>query len=330
MLRAGLAAILLTTLVLAGCTSKGSSDSTGVVTKGKLEDGKGGISGLLIDDIYRPIPKGTILLLPNGLTTTSDSSGQFEFRDLDPGTYTIKVDSDGHEAAPRQIDVAVGEYTELELSARRIVSDVARIVTLQYSVFIPCGFSASLVSQINGYCFFDTSSDTYRPGLEGLDFSNYDNQTNGGFNVTYLVAEMQVNQPDYYVVVVREDNGQSFGGEEYGRGLTEGGAYGKVTLQKGSNYMQTDNSAIWNNTKKMAVIIFYYGPGGDQISGVLKPTYCGTGLPNVDNPQSGRPLVGCREYYGVGAKAGVEAKLLLSVFLGPPSVDIGTYQVLSS
>lgn len=315
---------------LAGCSSDSTPDDT-TLTKKPLAANTGGIQGLLIDDIYRPIAKGTILLTPLGLTTTTDSSGQFQFRDLTPGSYGIKVDSGGHEAAPYTVDVQVGQFTELEVEARRLASDTAYAITLQYSVFLPCAVSASLVTQVNGYCFYDGSGDSYRPGLDGLDFREYNNAS-AGFNVTYLVTEMVVNQPDHYVLVARHDNGESFGGEEYGRALTEGEAYTKIILQRGANFPQTDNSVIWNNTLPIQVIVFYYGPGGSEITGAIAPTYCGSPLPDVPNPlaSTGKPLIGCREYYGAGVKMGVKATMMLTLFLGPPKEPIETYGLLDA
>lgn len=313
---------ILAVALLSGCASQ-ADKTPNVVDKPILEANKGGIQGLLIDDVYRPIPGGRIFLTPLGLTATADTLGQFQFLDLDPGTYTLKAAADGHEAAPVVVDVVAKQFAEIEVSARRVTSEGSRTVTLQYSVFIPCAASASLVSTVHGYCFYDGSGDSYRPGLGGLDFQQYNNQS-----LTYFVGEYKVNQPDYYVLVVREDNGGSFGGEEYARALTSGGDYSKFILQRGANYMETDNSAVWNNTKRMEVILFYYGPGGEEVSGTVTPTYCNSPAPTVPNPSSGRPLVGCREYYGVGHKMGIKANIILTLFLGEPDQSIDDYGVL--
>lgn len=315
------AALTVAVLTLAGCGAP--ADNGGPDEEKPLADNKGGINGLLIDDVYRPIRDAKVILTPVGVTAITNANGEFRFRDLDPVTYTILVEADGHEAAPMSTDVVAGIYVDAHVEARRLLSDGGRVVTLQYSAFIPCAASTPVASTVHGYCFFDGSGDTYRAGLEGLDFKSYNNES-----LTFMVGEARINQPDHYVLVVREDNGQSFGGEEYGRGLTEGGEYARFVLERGANYMGTDNSAVWNNTKRMEVILFYYGPGGDEVSGVLTPTWCNSGLPDVNNPQSGRPLVGCREYYGVGHKMGIKANIILTLFLGEPTEDVGTYAVL--
>ena len=83
------AVALLSSLALAGCSGSGDGDgtsATGSSTTGPLKSGKGAISGLLINDVFRPVPGGLILIQDLGLTATSDASGQFAFLDLEPGS----------------------------------------------------------------------------------------------------------------------------------------------------------------------------------------------------------------------------------------------------
>lgn len=105
-----LAAASMATALLSGCT--GSGDTTGtklVAGPAELAAGKGGILGLLIDDIYRPIPGALLLVEGQGLTATTDERGQFSFVDLEPGTYVLLPSAERHEAAPANVDVSAGQ-----------------------------------------------------------------------------------------------------------------------------------------------------------------------------------------------------------------------------
>ncbi|HEX2066990.1 MAG TPA: hypothetical protein VHI93_09280, partial [Candidatus Thermoplasmatota archaeon] len=78
-MRLPLAAVAVTlALSLAGCGGKGGTP-TGGATTGPLDPTRGAIAGLVIDDVYRPVPGALVLLQPVGLTATSDRSGQFAF-----------------------------------------------------------------------------------------------------------------------------------------------------------------------------------------------------------------------------------------------------------
>ncbi|MEA3137805.1 MAG: Carboxypeptidase regulatory-like domain, partial [Thermoplasmata archaeon] len=189
---------LMVSFTLAGCSGGGDDGGAGgqtaTGTAGPIKAGKGAISGLLINDVFRPVPGGLVLIQELGLTATSDASGQFAFNDLKPGSYLLRVQADGHEAAPQNVEVKEGEYAEVELVARRVSSEGGRIITTEYSVFIPC--SIDYVANGNvADCTLDQSGDSFRAGFS----SNY---TSYG-NVTYLVTEMKANKVDRYEVQLR-------------------------------------------------------------------------------------------------------------------------------
>ncbi|MEA3189785.1 MAG: Carboxypeptidase regulatory-like domain [Thermoplasmata archaeon] len=318
--RSFLAACALAVLLLAGCSSPAATVETGT-SQPVLEAGKGAVTGIVIDDVYRPIPGAQVVLFPLGLLATADQSGQFGFTDLEPGPYELQVQAKAHEASPAPVDVKEGEYSEVEVQARRVFSDDGRIVTLQYSFFQPCAESAVLVSTIHGYCFLDESGDSYRPGLEGLDFSGY------GANLTFVVAEMTVNQPDDYVLVMRCDDGSSFGCGEYVRSDTNGAAYAKAIIRNGTNHQMTPDSINYTVEDPMEVLVFFYGTGRHETTDVLQPVGCASPV-QPTNPLNGKPAL-CREFYGAGHRFAVEGNIVLTLFIGEPQLDIESYGVLA-
>lgn len=289
-----LVALLLAT-ALAGCSSGGDDGggSAGGQTTGPIKSGKGAISGLLINDVFRPVPGGLILIQELGLTTTSDESGQFAFTDIEPGAYMLRVQAEGHEAAPQSVEVQEGEYAEAEIIARRIVNEAGRIVTSEFSVFIPCAFSTP-VALVTFNCVLDLSGDTFRSSTPGLNFTGFT-------NATYLVGEIKINQPGNFVFTLRPE-GSDTNGTSWGDVTITEGDYGKITLKRGEQ--APDGTHAWNNNNPdLEAGLFYNGQ-------VANP-----GLPN--------PLS-----YGIGGTVGIKAKIILSLFVGEPEVDINTYCVL--
>lgn len=288
-------------VTLAGCSGGdgGGGPSAATGTTGPLESGKGAISGLLINDVFRPVPGGLVLIQELGLTATSDASGLFSFVDLEPGAYLLRVQADGHESAPQSVDVKEGEYAEVELVARRVASQGGRILTTEFSVFIPCGIDF-VYSGIVTDCTFDQSDESFRAGFT----SNYTAYA----NATYLITEMKANNPDRYEVQVREDDGSSTGGERYSVAQFEGD-YVKIVHQLGvadTVYNGQANNVPWNNTKPVYTILFPDSIGREELQGAGSPFCC-----------------------GAGAHFGIRAKFVQSLFIGEPEVDIASYSVLA-
>ncbi|MES2154227.1 MAG: carboxypeptidase-like regulatory domain-containing protein [bacterium] len=312
--------LLVVATVVAGCGGKATSSVVVTATRPALAADKGAITGLVIDDRYRPVADATILLTPLGLIATSDAEGQFAFSDLAPAAYVLIANAKDHEAAPKNVDVAPGQYTEVELEARRTFSDLGAIITTQYSVFIPCAFDYV----VNGYiigCIPDSSGDTYRPGFT-TDSHQY------GKNATYLVSEAKLNQVGDYDFQVREDNGSPSGGERYAVGALRNGDYIKMVNQRGiANTVDNlqNNNHPWNNTKKYATLVFLSGQERSTFEEVSKTT-CN---PTVDdlNRGAGSPVRTCN-WRGVGAKFGIKARFVQSLFIGEPATPIAGYHTL--
>lgn len=318
-----LATLLFAGVLLAGCSGTTDVDIDTNTDTGRpvIAVNKGAVAGLLIDDVYRPVAGGLVLLQGAGLTATTDELGQFEFLDVTPGSYVAIASADAHEAAPVNVDVEVGKYTELEVQARRLFSNDGYIITTQYSIFTACATSAVVVSTVYS-CLAD--SDSYRPGLHMENFT--------AANITYLVSEVKLNQADVYKWVLRCSGGGSFGCGEYGYANvttsdeTSKGVYGKVTLKLNDNYMDTWASVPWNNTDPIDMLVFYMGQGGEDLTPAARPVGCT--LPPVTNPLNNKPAF-CREYYGAGHRVAVQGRIIMSLFLGEPKTPIEDYHVLA-
>ncbi|MCA1818860.1 MAG: carboxypeptidase-like regulatory domain-containing protein [Halobacteriales archaeon] len=284
------AALLCCTVVLSGCS--GGKDTP---APDQLATGRGGISGLLIDDIYRPVAGGLILIQGIGLTATTDDLGQFSFVDVLPGSYILLATAPNHEASPVTVDVVAGQYAEPEIVARRTFSVDGATVTTQYSFFLPCATTA-LVYATTSNCSADLSGDTYRSGVHKLNFT--------GFNVTYLVVETKFNSKSSFLITLRHDDGSSGGGDEWAQGRSNGTDYVRVLLQKG---VAQPGEKLWRNekSKPMEVVPFYLGEEGDTIYGT-------TGV----------------DTFGAGHKFAIKGSIIVTAFVGAPAVEVADYHVL--
>jgi hypothetical protein len=336
-LRAPVVFALLAFVPLSGCTGGGPEPGTDPAdedARPELQADRGAIAGLVIDDVFRPIPGALVLVQTYGFTATTDADGVFTIVDLVPGTYVLLVTASGHEAAPKSVDVEVGKYNEVEITARRVFSENGATITTSYSIFTACAFSTPGLALLAS-CILDDDSARY-----GLHMNNFTEA-----NITYMVSEVVLNQADDYIFVVRcSDPGNSFGCGEYAytnisvADETQKGVYGKIVLKRGDNYMNTWQSHPWNNTKTIDILLFYKGQGGDEVHSAAYPAGCAVteawnGLPDPvpgfpTNPLNDKPLL-CRVYYGVGARLALQGRIVMTLFLGEPAEPIDTYHALS-
>lgn len=316
-LQSVLSVLVLSALALAGCADDAAGTDQVVdpnlVEETELEQGKGAIAGLVVDDRFRPIIGAEVLVQEAGITVGSNENGEFAVVDLEPGTYTLRVNAEGHEATPARIQVAEGEFAEAQLLARRVLSEGGSVLTQEFTVFIPCA-ADFIVNGIVANCVLDLSGDSYRSGFT-VDYSEM------GDTVSFLVTEVKLNQDGGYVVQVREDDGSTAGGQRYAVGRIPADAtYYKMINEYGVinevDNMQANNVA-WTNQGEshpeegqqnpVQTILFIDGEYKDELMGA-DPT----------------GEVCC----GLDARFGIKAQFVQSLFLGPPETDVETYAVL--
>jgi hypothetical protein len=315
---------------LAGCVAN-ETDDTAIVgsTEGlELAAGKGAISGLLIDDRYRPIEltdtasseyqrEGFILLQETGEQIQTDENGEFGFLDLDPGMYTLRAQIDGHEAKPQKVRVSEGVFEEIDISARRLVINTGAIVTEHYAAFMDCGIFFVAYSANPG-CIPDTSGDTDRFDFF-VDYSQYS-------TITWLVAETLFNNApnngEQLDVVIRRTLG-----EDFTSGVIKSGTYIKLHLKINETSPDPDVAGdewlVWMNEGEMQMAIFGGGSFGEEIGDAYEPVYeaAGKDLPSLGSTSMRR---------GAGFMLGVKANFLNSAFLGEPETDPLQYCQLCS
>lgn len=309
-MRAVFLAVLMLGAGLAGCTG-GSDPLEGAGLESppierdpsKLAEGRGAISGLLIDDRFRPLKDGSILLQERGTTTRSNADGVFQFLDVPPGTYTLRTTIEGHEARVETVTVEAGAFAELDIVARRVVSLHGSIITQEYSVFIPCA-ADYVANGGNLPCTLELGPDSYSSSF----FSNLTELE----NVTYVITEMKANQENSFEIQLRAsgDNGT----ERYAVAQFAGD-YVKIVNKFGEKNDEHENARSYGenvpfvNAYGFTTILFVDHDGRQQIQDLWP-----------DNPV----YTPC---CGVGFSMGVKARFVQSIFIGEPEVDIERYQV---
>lgn len=288
-----LVVLLIASLALAGCGDGKKKDGG----EPQLKSGQGAISGLVINDVYRPVPNA-LVLLSNGVTATSDASGQFQILDLDPGAYIVRVQADGHEAAPQTVDVVEGQYTEAELIARRIFNEGGRIITTEYSIFMTCTAEAVVVAGNGLNCFFDLSGESER--------TSFDTDLRGVLGVTAMVTEVKFNQVGSYdFVIAIDDDGDTILDRYWAEATIVDGDYARVVNLNGTANEEhsAGRNEVWKpDVDPFTVTVFPHGEFYDELSS--------------------------QGVYGAGVDVGVRGKVIQSVFIGEPEVDLASYSIL--
>ncbi|MCB9465167.1 MAG: carboxypeptidase-like regulatory domain-containing protein [Candidatus Eisenbacteria bacterium] len=71
---------------------------------------------VVFEETGKPIPFVNVVLVGTSFGSSTDAHGQFEICDLSPGEYTLRTLSIGHRDLIRQVDIASGAATTIELA----------------------------------------------------------------------------------------------------------------------------------------------------------------------------------------------------------------------
>ena len=107
-----------------------------IISCAKDEDNLNGtIAGLVTDytNANTPIAGATVTLNTKGLSKTTGSDGRFEFKDIEPGTYTLQVSANHFQTTTKQVTVYASQTAncDFQLSAGAVSVDISP-VTLNF------------------------------------------------------------------------------------------------------------------------------------------------------------------------------------------------------
>ena len=141
--------LLVSALVLAGCTGGGAPEaqsSDGDVPAIEATATTGGIRGVVVDDRITPIKGARVEVLGAGKNMTTTEDGTFAFSGLAAGDYVVKASHDLYSIAQATATVVAGDAEPKAVKIQLIRSVFANpyLETLAFDGFIVCSANAVL------------------------------------------------------------------------------------------------------------------------------------------------------------------------------------------
>ena len=125
------------------------------------------IGGHVIDtENGEHMPGCVIKILGTSLTTVTDASGHYIFRDLKPGAYTLEVSCTGYETTRLETSVAADQTVELNINIRPDAFMLDQVVVTSSKSETRRRESPSLVNVINGATFLRVGACSLADGLD--------------------------------------------------------------------------------------------------------------------------------------------------------------------
>jgi hypothetical protein len=130
--RGALLTTAIAALLVSGCGGKAEEDP------GELDPpaGKGGITGVVVDDAIRPITNANVTILALDLITKTDERGSFTFESLEPGTYFLTTAASGFLATQSTAEVAKDRVSSITVQLERDLTPVPYHRTLHHAGFM--------------------------------------------------------------------------------------------------------------------------------------------------------------------------------------------------
>lgn len=328
-----LVTIMMASVALAGCTD----GDGGQGTDSGLNEGLGGIKGLLVDDRFRPIhltdtpngefqAEGVILVKPTGQTIEeTTANGEFEILGLPAGNYELVFQAEGYEAAPKAVEVETGVVAEATVEARRVVNQGGTILTQEYAIFIDCWYANPIFLHTEVNCFADLSRDSKRGGMRA-DYTHID-------NITYMVAEFLMNEVGNYRTIVGWGDAEVVEGE-YADTIVQETDYARLQLSTSSemksnweNGTNEEYTGWFDNSIPFIAVLF---PLGEDV-----PVYDSQMVPQhtIEDPIGPVEVAGETVEIGdrttprpndyAGAGVGTRAQVITTLFIGEPTLPDG-------
>jgi hypothetical protein len=160
-MRTLLAAVLLASIVLAGCSSKPEAEGGPMCLAGGdssaacVTNDTGAISGILVDPAIRPIAGVHVALaLPAGgnRSVETTATGAFAFKDLAPGTYFLSFTHLLYHALQTSVEVKAGELASPRVQMDPVFSQKPYHELQQFKGHMLCGYDAIV---LGSPCVFD-------------------------------------------------------------------------------------------------------------------------------------------------------------------------------
>ena len=202
--------MVLSSIILGACTSDKDDTNSG--------GEPGSVYGIVTElGTSEPMKSVGVELYKGGnllLKTVTFDDGHFEFKDINPGTYQVKVIADGYEQTEEGlVIVETGRQARIDLQLRSTTGTIYGIVT--YAVTNAPVADSEIVLHADYY-----DPDNYASGL--FVAAKVYSDKNGGYKIEHIVPSVYVDghvEPATYAtycIKARKDNFESPNDPHYG------------------------------------------------------------------------------------------------------------------
>lgn len=138
-----LLALALLAPALTGCLGFGSDDGAEdeplVKQRAEVSQTTGGVEGVVTDNAVQAVPDVEVRIVELERTTTTADDGSYAFSEVEPGTYTVAINTTQFVAASQQVEVRAGSVAVVDFVLAHLASDAAYTMELEMSGFMECG-----------------------------------------------------------------------------------------------------------------------------------------------------------------------------------------------
>ncbi|MEM9673916.1 MAG: carboxypeptidase-like regulatory domain-containing protein [Bacteroidota bacterium] len=91
------------------------------------------LQGMITDDENNPLPGATVIVVETTTGVTTNSSGFYEIRNLEAGTYTIAVSMVGFETLRKETSVTQNEVQEVNFTLTSGTAELDEVMVIAES-----------------------------------------------------------------------------------------------------------------------------------------------------------------------------------------------------
>lgn len=121
--------------------------------------GTGSISGKLHDEYQKPVSSATVRLAPVGKTTATNHQGEFQFTELKPGSYILRISALGFKEISRKINISAGGKFQENFSLKDESRDIDEVAVVGFSKNKAVNQQAYNVTSIDAKKLYNTTLD---------------------------------------------------------------------------------------------------------------------------------------------------------------------------
>ncbi len=137
---------MLVIVAFAGCSEgkggQAEDDPFTGVDVGPIDEGKGVIRGVVVDQTIRPIAEATVAMQDGSQEVTTNQNGLFVLSNIEPGNHFLTVSKTGYSKVQQNVEVeaGVGEPPAVRVLLERLEGTEPYIIPDHYQGWVACEY----------------------------------------------------------------------------------------------------------------------------------------------------------------------------------------------